>query len=240
MSSKAVEKDTTGTLTVAQVKKGGGIADPAAETQRVREAVAGLARTQGGVMWDAALLVHYVVGPDTKDDAGLIGEGRAYNDQTDYVVRGLGFAKSYGTTLKRLGRAATVHGVRRGSREWTFLASNAQRAEVGRAVALEDTGEFKAAVKELAERMATSGTLALPKGRGGQPDDGSGTAGNGGDDAENTAAAQSGQTEMTVGECLAALSDLVKGLSREDWAATEDRMTAIITRENTIRAKAGK
>lgn len=224
-------------LTVAQVTKGEGL-DAAALTAQVRDAAASVDKERGNVMWDAALLVHFVVSPETKDHAGIIGEGRAYNDQSDYVVRGLGFAKSYGTTLKRLGRAAIVHKVRKGSREWTFLASNAQRAEVGRAVALDDTAEFKASVKELAERMSTSGTLALPKRGDARPDEGSGTAGNGGDDGESQAQAQQGESTMSVGELLAALGEAVKGLDREDWAATEDRMTAIITRENTIRAKA--
>ena len=237
----SITKTETGApgLTVAQVTKGEGL-DAAALTTAVREAAAGVDKARGEVMWDAALLVHFVVDPSTKDAAGIIGEGRAYNDQSDYVVRGLGFAKSYGTTLKRLGRAAIVHKVRKGSREWTFLASNAQRAEVGKAVALDDTAAFKSAVKELAERMSVSGTLALPKSRGAQPDDGSGTAGNGGDAEETRAQAETGAQVMSVGDLLAALSDAVKGMTRDDWAATESRMHDIITRENTIRAKAAK
>lgn len=215
-------------FTLAQATKG--FEDFDAATAQVKEEATIGAKVRGHVMWNAALHAHYVLDVAKGE---FLGEGGRWQDQGQYAAA-MGYGKSYGTVLKRLGRAATVHGVRRGSATWTFLASHAQRAEVGKAVALDDTAEFKAEISRLADNWAKLGTVKDgPVTREGQPGDGSDTAGNGGDPAEG----QSEVREVTMGELLDALSESVKSLTREDWATVENRLTAIITRENQIRAK---
>lgn len=216
-------------FTLTQAREG--FADFDAATSQVREEATIGAKVRGHVMWNAALHAHYVL---DVAKAEFVGEGQRWADQGQYAAA-MGYGKSYGTTLKRLGRAATVHGVRRGSATWTFLASHAQRAEVGKAIALDSTDEFKAEVKRLAENWAKLGTVKDgPVTREGQPGDGSSVAGNGGDASEG----QSGEaSEVTIGQLLDLLSEAVKPLTRDDWATVENRLTAIIAREVQIRTK---
>lgn len=237
MSEGTIEKVKPGTVaglapafTLSQARDG--FEDFDAATQQVKDEATVGAKVRGHVMWNAALHAHYVLDVAKGDYIGA--EGR-WADQGQYAAA-MGYGKSYGTTLKRLGRAATVHGVRRGSATWTFLASHAQRAEVGKAIALDDTEAFKAEVKRLAENWQKLGTVKDgPTPRGGQPDDGGQTPGKGGE------APEEGETrEATMGELLDLLSESVKSLTRDDWATVENRLQAIITRENTIRTKAAK
>lgn len=99
-----------------------------------------------GVMFDAALFTWDVT------HRGLIGkgEGARWATQGDYVTNaetGLGFDKSYGTQLVRLGYAVGPFNVKAGSKEWTFLAKNASKAPVGKVLcpdALDERGRVKA------------------------------------------------------------------------------------------------
>lgn len=211
-----------------------GFEDFDAATKQVQEEATIGAKVRGHVMWNAALHAHYAL--DTARGE-LIGEGNRWADQGQYAAA-MGYGKSSGTLLKRLGRAAVVHKVRRGSATWTFLASHAQRAEVGKAIALDSTEEFNAEVKRLATNWSKLGTVKDgPDKREGQPSDGSDTAGNGGDPTEGQ---QPEARDVTVGEVLDLLDTMVKSLTREDWAAVENRLDRIVTRENTIRAEAAK
>lgn len=239
--SKALAVDVSVDMfTKGQVSKG---FDVPVALEQVREAAKTSDRVRGAVMWNAALLTWDVL--EVHRDRWISADPSEdqFKDQTDYVVRGLKFGKGYGTTLKRLGRAIMVHGVTQGSAEWSFLASNAQLAPVGKAVALEDTAAFKAEIKRLAAEMREHGSITTgareprPASESDQSGDvdtqnrgGNGTAT--GDTVE--------RVEATLDQVLSALDTMLRNADRETFAAAENRLTAMLTREVTIRAKADK
>jgi hypothetical protein len=216
-------------FTVAEAKKG--FADPVQATKDVRALKDSADRVAGAVMWNAALVVFDALG-ESKDR--VIGDAAPFKDQTDYIVRGLGFSKGYGTTLKRLGRAAVVHGVRQGSAEWAFLASNAQRAAVGAAIALDDTAEFKRLIKGYAAEMREHGEI---KGAARTPQVGDGTDKGDGDKGDGSTPAESAPREATLDDVLNALDAMLKQADRETFAAAESRIQRMLEREITIRSK---
>lgn len=220
------------TFTVKMARDGFGDLDAAvAAVVSERHAVE---RVAGHVMWNAALLTYNVLEVNKGEYIGS-GEDKPWKDQTDYVVKGLGFSKGYGTTLKRLGRAAVVHGVTRGSAEWGFLASHAQLAPVGKAIALDDTEEFRRLIKGYAAEMRAHGAI---KGSARTPQIASEGEGEGsGEGSGESAPAPATERPATVADILNALDAAAKAADREGWAAIEDRLSRIIEREVTLRAK---
>lgn len=247
--SKALQSKPIGTVeaptfTVGMARNGFGDADRVRETaDLIREEKGNVDRIAGHVMWNAALHAYDVLEVRKSE---FLGKDGVWTDQTDYVLRGLGFkSKGYATTLKRLGRAAVVHGVTRGSAEWAFLASTAQLAPVGKAIALDDTEEFRRLIKGYAAEMKAGGKISadartpqLPTGEG--EDSGETDTQNRGGSA-TVAGEVSERRDATLQDVLDAVDDFAKGADRETWAAMENRLTRIITRENTVRAaKAAK
>lgn len=229
LTDAAVE---TPIYTVAQAKSEA--FDVAAATAEVRDLKSKGDRIVGAVMWNAALTVFNAV--EVHKDVVFGDAPGQFKDQTDYVVRGLGFSKGYGTLLKRLGRAAVVHGVKHGTHEWGFLASNVNKGPVSKAIMLEDTDAFRAAIKgyraEMEEHGEIKGAARTP-----QTPDG-GETGNG----EETGTRETPEETVakrpaTVDDVLGMLDEMVKNLDREAWAAVENRLDRIVTRENTLRAK---
>lgn len=232
--SKAVAKVQTYTVetptfTVRQAREGFGDLDAAVAS--VAAAKAGTDRAVGHVMWNAALLAHNVLETNRGD---YIGRDKPYADQGAFVAA-LGFGKSYGTLLKRLGRAAVVHGVKRGSAAWTFLAVNGGRAEVGKAVALDDTEAFNAEVQSMIAQVREHGKITQGS-RGPNREGGSGES----DKTESTDDREVPARPATIGDVMRTLDDLVKTLDRDAWADVESRLTRIIERENLNRAHAAK
>lgn len=83
----------------------GALANVDTAVQTVKSGKANADRVAGQVMWNAALLTHSVI------SSGHVGSGKdSTMTQGDYV-KSIGFSPAYGTALKRLGRAAVVHGV---------------------------------------------------------------------------------------------------------------------------------
>jgi len=191
-------------------------------------------RIVGDVMWEAGLLTHYVT-----VTAKAIGSDGLWEAQGDYA-KAIGYSPAYVTRLKRLGRAAVVHGVRKGSARWTFLASFADRAEVGQAVKSDDREEFEAVIDALIESTRKAGKYAVP---------GAETpAIEGGEQGANRT--PSGETEVTereadretvvttigdMREAFRVLASKVKDLSNEDWSAVEDMWESLRSNENTRR-----
>lgn len=216
------------TFTVKMARDGFGDLDAAVSAVVAEKSAAD--RVAGHVMWNAALLAFNVLESNRGD---YIGAEKSWKDQGAFV-EALGFSKSYGTKLRRLGRAAVVHGVKRGSGLWTFLASNVGNAAVGKAVALEDSTEAVAALEKMAAEMREHGKItAGARTPGGETDQT--------EDESTRETAQPEKREATLDDVLRTLSEMVKTVDNETWAATESRLQDIITREVTIRTKnAGK
>lgn len=210
--------------------------------EAVREAASTVAshkhaadKVAGEVMWEAGLLTHYVV-----VTSKAIGAEGLWEAQGDYA-KSIGFSPAYVTRLKRLGRAAVVHGVRKGSARWTFLASFADRAEVGKAVALDDTDEFGAVIDAIAESTRKTGKYTLPGSteapalEGGEQGANRQPSG----EVEVTERAEAERVvQPTVGDVravLRSLAETVKSLNADDWSAVEDGVLALVSNENTRR-----
>lgn len=209
----------------------GALANVDAAVQTVKSGKANADRVAGQVMWNAALLTHSVI------SSGHVGSGKdATMTQGDYV-KSIGFSPAYGTALKRLGRAAVVHGVKRGTTMWGFLCSKAGDAKVGAAIALDDTAEalkilrgFEAEYREHGKISTGASTPRVSDGSEATPTESTPT--------------EDGTVEVTLTPAqsvTAALDLLDRALrtlpveDRETWAATENRLAAIVEREVTLR-----
>ena len=222
--SDAIEAPT---FTVKMARDGFGDLDAAVASVLAEKSA--VDKGAGHVMWNAALLTYNILEVNKSD---YIGADKAWKDQTDYILK-IGFkSKGYATTLKRLGRAAVVHGVKQGSTEWAFLASNAQMAAVGKAIALDDTAEFRAAIKGYRAEMESKGAITASA-RTPQVPDGSETA----ETETETEAPASEAREATLDDILAALDAMLKGADRETFAAAESRINRIMEREILVRSK---
>lgn len=236
-----VESILTGdpVLTVADVRKGG--IDVRGTMQRIleREQVIAVAGTP--VMTEKALHVFYAT--TTK---GIISkDGGEFPTQGDYAAA-FNLSPAYATRLKRLGRALVEFGVKQGDRRYTYLATVGDKkpaGEVFKAVdALPVTDDAKADAKARTDLFhkgidaLIAGKPAIEEKRGAQPDDGSKGGEDGGEDkgGEETTTAR----PVTVADVLSLLDTFAKEADREQWAAIENKLQAIITRENTVRAKA--
>lgn len=223
-------------FTVKQARTNSGpLANVDTAIQTVKSAKSNADRVVGQVMWNAALLTHSVV------TSGHVGSGKdATMTQGDYVAA-LGFSAAYGTALKRLGRAAVVHGVKRGTPLWGFLCSKAGDAKVGKAIALDDTAAALAALKgfeaEYREHGRITSGASTPR-----VDDGTGSGEGTGSDSDG------GEGTVTVtltpaqavDAALQTLDAALKSLpvdDRETFAMVENRLTAILAREVTLRVE---
>lgn len=218
---KAVAKQDSTALkySVANVRNGkGGMNDTDAVLSDLLTRKRSADRVVGEVMYDAALAAHRIV---TMTKA---------LKQGDYASR-IGFSESYGNRLTRLGRAAVVHGVKPRTTLWTFLASNASHAEVGKAIAMEDTAQAVKRLQTLAAEHAEHGKISA----GARVPTPEVTPGEDGDKVVTDPAPA--PVAATLGDVLDALDRMVKAADREAWAATENRLQAIITRENVLRSK---
>lgn len=219
-------------FTVAQARNGFGDLDQAVAEVATLKGTAD--RVAGHVMWNAAMVAHNVLNVNSGDYIGA-GEGKPWKDQGEFVAK-MGFSKGYGTKLKRLGRAGAVHGVKRGSALWTFLASNVGNAKVGQAIALEDSAE---ALKILNGYMAEINAHGSIKGDARTPQIGDGSEETADTTAEETATPA--RREASLDDVLSLLDAMVKDVDNETWAAVENRLNRIVEREVTVRTKvAGK
>lgn len=138
------------TLTVAQVKRG------AVDVPAVLESLAAgfviTDRVQGAVMWDAALLTHYLV---TADE---IGKGKTFETAADYAKK-IGKSQPYVSRLKVLGRAAVVHSIRKGSAEWRFLCTHADARPIREAVKGDDSAAVRAAIRSASAQVKEHGKI---------------------------------------------------------------------------------
>lgn len=228
-------------LTVAQAKAGDLAGqEVAAFVSQVRDRVQIAASMREVSLVDAALGFHAVVVKGKNMTQGdyadaLYGKTGKSGD----ITKGSG--KSMGTLLKRLADAAVRLGFEPGTPEWSYLVQKGGNAVVGQAL-VQPAAKARKAITAQAKAYAVAGDAAqLTAGRTPRPNDG----------AEATAAADSaesatGSTEsaptvpLNVGNILDALDRFAKDADREGWAAIENRMQAIITREVTVRAAADK
>lgn len=228
MTSSAVAKQIP-TFTLKQAREGFGDLDAAIKDVATEKSAHD--KIKGHLMWNAGLLAFNVLDVNRKD---YVGEGKAFETQEAFV-NSLGWSsKGYATTLKRLGRAAVVHGVKRTSAEWTFLSQNAQRGEVGKAIALDDTAEFQKAVKGLAAQMAEHGSItAGAKPSGGRPSEGESESSGEGDGSAQA-------REATLNDVIDALDAMLKDADRDATVAALARLARITEREARLMAKAEK
>jgi hypothetical protein len=213
-STKAVAKSLP-TFTLKQAREGFGDLDEAVRTVAAEKAAHD--KIAGHLMWNAGLLAYNVLDLNRKD---YVGKGKAFETQEEYVKACGWTSKGYATTLKRLGRAAVVHGVKRTSAEWTFLASHAQRGEVGKAIALDDSEEFAKSIKSLAAQMAEHGSITAGA-KPARPNDG-------------TSEGTEGTEEKPEPARVATLNDILDGLDAALKVADKDATLAAITRLNRM------
>lgn len=153
-AEKVTKKVTHPTLTVATAKREQAATDLRQIAKTVADSKRQADRVVGDVMWTAALTTHNVA-----EVSRAIGKDGVWSSQADYA-KAIGFGPAYVTRLKRLGRAAVVLGVTKSSREWTFLASYADRAPVGKAIAdATDSADLKRRLKPLMAEMAEHGKI---------------------------------------------------------------------------------
>jgi hypothetical protein len=214
--------------TVGNARSGkGGLDNTEAVLSDIGRRQSSVGRVAGAVMFDASLAAWR-----------LVHSTKAVS-QRDYA-EGTGFAASYVSRLVRIGRYVVDLGVVKGSERFTFLASHGSNARVGALLKAYDDGKADKAqtmrgldllIAEVKEHGKITSGARTP-----QPNDGTDTS-----DKADQAETETGTTDeraATIGDVLDALDAMVKGLDREVWAATENRLQAIITREVTVRAKA--
>jgi hypothetical protein len=116
---------TTAGLTAAHGRKAGSMV-PADVAATIRDGQSVVASVGNGVMWDAAILTHYVKETDPAIGKAYAEAGTGWATQRDYAAA-IGFGETYVSRLVLLGRAIVVHGVRAGSPDYTTLASHASK-----------------------------------------------------------------------------------------------------------------
>lgn len=136
-------------LTVAQVRSGK--VDVPTVLDEVAARIALGDRVQGSIMWDASLLTEHVA-------AAEIGKGKRFATAADYA-KALGRSQAYVSRLRVLGRAAVVHGIRKGSAEWRFLCSHGDNSQIREAVKGDDSEALRKRIKSAAAEVAEHGRI---------------------------------------------------------------------------------
>lgn len=227
-------------LTVAQAKAGDLAGqEVTAFVSQVRDRVQIAASMREVSLVDAALGFHAVVVKGQNMTQGDYADALYGKVGKDGITKGSG--KSMGTLLKRLADSAIRLGFEPGTPEWSYLVQKGGNAVVGQALSL-PTAKARKAITSQAKAYAVAGDAAqLTAGRTPRPNDGAQAS-----EAADSAESATGSTEsaptvpLNIGNVLDALDGMAKSADREGWAAIENRLQAIITREVTVRAAADK
>lgn len=237
MSNATLTKQTTATAdkvstvqwTVANARKAGGFPDLDALIAELAADKAAVDREAGQVMYRAALGFHNVVNVTES-----LGQG-------DYVVR-IGFSKAYGTLLKRLARAAVVHGVQQGSDTWRFLCSKGGDAKVGKVLDRPKGRDVTAELRTMAAEFkggtyTASARQALPA-----SDPAKGTENETESDKASGTQPAPGKptTEPLIpsfDQAVAAIAMYLKNADKDTFSRMEDRITEVVAHAISERAK---
>jgi len=165
--------------------------------------------------------------------AGIIAKGAKYDTAREYAAA-FDVAPATVTLWKRLGRALVV-GVTTDSPLWQTLAfrTAANDKAVAEAIMADDATVAKIAAAVATTRKPDGSRATKVGGNDGKPNDGTDAP------ATDPLAGITDPTEQAM-ILVGLLKRVVADTDRDGWAKVESALGEIITRENTVRAKAAK
>lgn len=205
-------------LTLAQARKGG-ITDAVAVVKDLGKRHAGYAAAGDNLTYDTAMVFHAVVVTDKAMSAVEF-------------VKGIGKSQSMGTTYRRLSSLALRFNLTASSRAWKFLVQRGTSQPVkDQVVDVEDDDTARANLGTLVENYFSGKEAEKQekKTRKARPNDGA--------EGEPESGSEPITETLTVAKVLDLIDAAAKSADREGWAQIENRLQAIITRENTLRVE---